>query len=156
MIIQNPLVNNIIILIVWFLLLVSSYTDLRYRIISNRIVIAIFVLAVCNYLFGSGIINYLAAIIFLILGLIFFYCRLIGAGDVKLIAVLLLTVPANYVYFYLIMITLVGFPLAICALIYKAFTKKTVTLPYGIAISGGYFFTSFMMFTNVVNKFAIP
>lgn len=152
MMIDNRLINDIIILTVWGCLLISCYTDLRYRIISNYIVITIFLLTILNAVLGQGQLNYLASGIFLVLGLLLFYCRLIGAGDIKLITVLLISIPPNSVLFFLIMITLIGLPLAIIVLMYKLFSqsKATITLPYGIAISGSYIMTSITLLTTLM------
>lgn len=142
--ISQELINDIIILAIWLCLLVSCYTDLKSRTISNKLVVIIFILAILNFLFGQGQLNYGASAIFLICGLLMFYCRLVGAGDIKLITALLITIPVNNVLFFLVVITFFGLPLAIFAIIYKRFKKTEggITLPYGLAISASYFLTS--------------
>ena len=146
--INQELINNSIILTIWLCLLISCYTDIRYRIISNYIVIVIFVLAILNYAFGLGALNYSASGIFLVCGLLMFYCRLAGAGDIKLITVLLITIPSNSVLFFLLAIAIFGLPISIIAILYKWLKKikDGITLPYGVAIAGGYFFTSITFF----------
>lgn len=149
--INASIINDFIILAIWLCLLISCYTDLKYRIISNYIVVTIFTLVLINYILGRGQLNYIASSLFFIFGLIMFYCRLIGGGDVKLITVLLISIPQNSVLFFLVIITIIGLPLAIIALIYKAVTKKNrITLPYGIAISGSYILTSLSMFNVLI------
>ena len=142
------LINNIIILSIWVCLLVSCYTDIKYRIISNYIVIIVFVLAILNYVFGLGALNYSASGIFLVCGLLMFYCRLAGAGDIKLITVLLITIPSNSVLFFLLAIAIFGLPISIIAILYKWLKKikDGITLPYGVAITGGYILTSLTFF----------
>ncbi len=150
--INQQLINDIIILAIWGCLLVSCYTDLTRRTISNYIVVMIFILTILNFIFGLGQLNYSASTIFLMCGLFIFYCRLAGAGDIKLITVLLISIPSDSVLFFLVTITLVGLPLAIIAIIYK-FVKRPkgrVTLPYGLAISGSYFLTSTMLFKTIL------
>ena len=146
--INQELMNDFIILAIWACLLVSCYTDIKYRIISNYIVIIVFVLAILNYVFGLGALNYSASGIFLVCGLLMFYCRLAGAGDIKLITVLLITIPSNSVLFFLLAIAIFGLPIAIIAILYKWLKKikDGITLPYGVAIAGGYFFTSITFF----------
>nr|WP_296207919.1 prepilin peptidase [Gilliamella sp.] len=135
-------------LAIWICLLFSCYTDLKSRTISNKIVIIIFVLIMLNFIFGKGQLNYGASAIFLICGLCLFYCRLVGAGDIKLIAVLLISIPTDRVLFFLVVITFCGLPMAIIAIIYKHLKKieSGITLPYGLAISGSYFLTSITLF----------
>ncbi|MFQ1016412.1 prepilin peptidase [Gilliamella sp. BG7] len=146
--ISQELVNDIIMLAIWICLLFSCYTDLRSRTISNKIVIIIFVLIMLNFIFGKGQLNYGASAIFLICGLFLFYCRLVGAGDIKLIVVLLISLPTDRVLSFLIVITFCGLPMAIIAIIYKYLKKieSGITLPYGLAISGSYFLTSITLF----------
>ncbi|SCB80792.1 prepilin peptidase [Gilliamella intestini] len=150
--INQGLINDIIILAIWLCLLVSCYTDWKYRIISNKIVIIIFILAILNFLFGQGQLNYGASAIFLICGLLMFYCRLAGAGDIKLITALLITIPVSSVLFFLVVITFFGLPLAIFVIIYKRLKKPEggITLPYGIAISASYFLTSITLFKVIL------
>ncbi|OCG43428.1 hypothetical protein A9G28_03780 [Gilliamella sp. Fer1-1] len=145
------LINDVIILTIWGCLLVACYTDLTRRIISNYIVCIIFILAILNFIFGAGQLNYKASGIFLICGLFMFYCRLVGAGDIKLITALLISIPPNDVWGFLALITLLGLPIAIIAIIYKYIKKPKagVTLPYGLAISGSYFLTSITLFKTV-------
>ena len=142
------LINNIIILSIWVCLLVSCYTDIKYRIISNYIVIIVFVLAILNYVFGLGALNYSASGIFFVCGLLMFYFRLVGAGDIKLITVLLITIPSNSVLFFLLAIAIFGLPISIIAILYKWLKKikDGITLPYGVAITGGYILTSLTFF----------
>ncbi|MBI0029435.1 prepilin peptidase [Gilliamella sp. B14448G11] len=150
--INQELINDAIILTIWLCLLISCYTDIKYRIISNYIVIVIFALAILNYAFGLGALNYSASGIFLVCGLLMFYCRLVGAGDIKLITVLLITIPAGNVMFFLAVTTFLGLPLAIFAIIYKWLKKVEggITLPYGVAITGSYILTSLILFKVLI------
>ncbi|OCG40138.1 A24 family peptidase [Gilliamella sp. Bif1-4] len=148
--INQELINDIIMLAIWASLLFSCYTDLKYRTISNKIVIIIFILIILNFALGKGYLDYVASAIFLICGLFMFYCRFIGAGDIKLITVLLISIPINSVPFFLVVITFLGLPMAIIAIIYRSFKKNSVTLPYGLAISGSYFLTSITLFEVIL------
>ncbi|MCX8649067.1 prepilin peptidase [Gilliamella sp. B2776] len=150
--INQELFNDTIILTVWLCLLISCYTDIKYRIISNYIVIVIFALAMLNYAFGLGALNYGASGIFLVCGLLMFYCQIAGAGDIKLITVLLITVPTSSIMFFLAVTTFLGLPLVIIAIIYKWLKKIEggITLPYGVAITGGYILTSLTFFKVLI------
>ncbi|NUF48522.1 A24 family peptidase [Gilliamella sp. ESL0250] len=151
--ISHGLINDIILLLIWGCLLVSCYTDLTRRTISNYIVGIIFILTILNFIFGDGQLNYSASGIFLICGFFMFYCRFVGAGDIKLITVLLISIPSgSSVLSFLMIITLFGLPLAIIAIIYKHLKKPEggVTLPYGIAISASYFLISSITLFKVI------
>ena len=67
--INQELMNDFIILAIWACLLVSCYTDIKYRIISNYIVIIVFVLAILTSVVGLGALNSSASGIFLVCGL---------------------------------------------------------------------------------------
>ena len=150
--INQYVINDAVILTIWLCLLISCYTDIKYRIISNYIVIIIFALAILNYAFSQGALNYSASGIFLVCGLLMFYCRLVGAGDIKLITVLLITIPVGSVMFFFAATTFLGLPLAIIAIIYKWLKKVEggITLPYGVAITGGYILTSLTFFRVLI------
>ena len=150
--INQGLINDTTILTIWLFLLISCYTDIKYRIISNYIVIIIFILAILNYAFGLGALNFSASGIFLVCGLLMFYCRFAGAGDIKLITVLLITISAGNVMFFFAVTTFLGLPLAIIAIMYKWLKKVEggITLPYGVAITGGYIITSLTFFKVLI------
>lgn len=138
------LLNNICLFLIWMILIVVCYTDIRFRIIHNSIVIAVFIIILANFLIGSGELNYIAALIFFIIGLLIFCFNIMGAGDIKLISVLLLSLPTEQIWDFFILMTLLGLPLAIFALIRKTITKSTVTIPYGVAISLSYIIITYL------------
>lgn len=138
------LLNNICLCLIWMILIVVCYTDIRFRIIHNSIVIAVFIIILANFLIGSGELNYIAALIFFVIGLLIFCFNIMGAGDIKLISVLLLSLPTEQIWDFFILMTLLGLPLAIFALIRKTITKSTVTIPYGVAISLSYIIITYL------------
>lgn len=131
--------HNFFIYLTWLVLIVISYTDIRYRTISNQFILVTMGLMLLNALWGTNQFDYIAAIIFLLIGIVIFYLNVIGAGDIKLISVLILSIPINKVIDFLTLIALCGIPLILVAIIYKSvFKKNCITLPYGVAISLGY------------------
>lgn len=121
--------------VVTSLLLYCCYTDIRWRLIKNYTVIALLaIILLLSVLFGYSL-HYIAALVVLLVGIILFYLNLIGAGDVKLLAVLSLSVPSYYFSSFLFLVTLSGIPLIIAALVLR-FHKRG--LPYGVAITLGY------------------
>ena len=140
--------ENFILYLIWAILIVICYTDIRYRIIANSIIIALFFIILTNFFLGFGKLNYISALIFFIIGLIMYTFKLIGAGDIKLITVLLLSLSYEEVWNFLIMMTLLGLPLAVIAIIWKMITKSKVTIPYGVAIGLSYFITTYLSLTS--------
>lgn len=131
--------HNFFIYLTWLVLIVISYTDIRYRTISNQFILVTLGLMLLNALWGTNQFDYIAGIIFLLIGIVIFYLNVIGAGDIKLISVLILSIPINKVIDFLTLIALCGIPLILVAIIYKSvFKKNCITLPYGVAISLGY------------------
>lgn len=115
-----------------------SWTDLRTRIITNR---AIFMTALLILLFGYilwGKIFIFPAIISLFIGFIMFMLNIIGAGDIKLISVLMLAVPPEEIISFLFFITIVGAVIALIGLVIDRAATKQKGIPYGIAIVGGF------------------
>lgn len=132
------ILDNFVLWFIWLMLIVVCYTDIRYRIIANSIVIALFIIIVLNYLIGNGHLNFISALIFFVIGLFIFCFNIMGAGDIKLISVLLLSLPNEKILDFFLIMTTIGLPLAIIALIRKMITKSNVTIPYGVAISLSY------------------
>lgn len=115
-----------------FLLGFISYTDMRYRVISNIQVISCFIMiAIGSYIFALEL-NIIAAIITLIIGFIVWKIKLVGAGDIKLLSVLMLFVKPSYVGEFLFLMSVFGAFLAIVILLAK---KRHLGVPYGVAIA---------------------
>jgi prepilin peptidase CpaA len=91
-------VELIPLLLLWPVLGAVAYQDFRYMRIPNRLVfyaVLIFALS-CPFLTLEDIgIRIAAAAIVLVFGFVLFAFRLFGGGDVKMMAVLMLFVPAG-------------------------------------------------------------
>lgn len=124
------------------MLLIVCYSDVRYRIISNRLVIILFLIILIDYFLGDGQLSLINALICLIIGMILFYIGLVGAGDIKLISVLLLSLPSYLVMDFVTLMALFGIPLALIAIVQKRVRKTKATIPYGVAISLSYILIS--------------
>ncbi|WP_392560900.1 prepilin peptidase [Orbus sturtevantii] len=134
---------------IWLVLITICYSDIRYRIISNKQVIVLLIIILLNYFLGHAELSYFSAIIALVIGIVLFYIGAVGAGDVKLISVLLLSIPSNEISDFLVIMALLGIPLALIALIKKIRTKTKTTIPYGVAISLSYIIiTSQILYIN--------
>ncbi len=124
-------------------LLISAYTDLRYRLILNAVTLPI-ALAAPLYWYASGDFSLaavaaqlaIAAGVFMLFAL-FFRFGAMGGGDVKLFSVLALWFDWEWVMRLLLAASLLGLLVTIIfAGIHKIRRQKgPVKVPYGIAIS---------------------
>lgn len=125
------------------LLLVSIYTDIRYRLIHNKLNLAIAAMAPV-YWYASepltvssiGLHLLTAACTFLLFS-IFFALRAMGGGDVKLFAALALWFPWVDVVRMIFLATLLGAAVTILFLIIHKLRQGVgpARIPYGVAIS---------------------
>lgn len=142
---MNEVVVFVLYSIIMLLLIRLSWTDIRTRIISNKIVLWLlfFILPLSWLKYGQIFI--IPSIIALIIGFIVFSLKAIGAGDVKLITVLLLSIPNNQILSFFLFTTLYGLLLIIIGWFFFRKSIKTNGLPYGVAISLG-FLTNSVLF----------
>ncbi len=140
-------------IILLILLLWAAWSDLRTRLIPNRIpalVLALFVLAALGGTISAPFMHLLVfAVIFTIcLGL--FAANLMGGGDAKLIPVVALWAGPGHIILFLLAMALGGGAIALFMLIRSRMTISSLTpsdvttgsVPYAVAIAvGGAAFT---------------
>ncbi|AKO31103.1 A24 family peptidase [[Haemophilus] ducreyi] len=133
------LFSFIVLLLIWL-----SYTDIRSRIITNKVVLALFCAILPFSWFTQGMVYPMPALICLVIGFVLFMLGVIGAGDAKLMAVLMLAVPPEYTIFFLFSTTCAGLGLIIIGGLFfrQVIVKKG--LPYGVAISVGFIATQLL------------
>lgn len=121
-------------------LLSVCYTDIYNRVIKNNAVILVAVLSLMISATRYGDLNLLWPFITLVSGMLLVTVNVIGAGDIKLIAALSLSLPAAKMIDFIFWITLSGIPLILIVVILRLLhsERKKMTLPYGVAISCGY------------------
>ena len=126
-----------------FLLVVACVTDLRSRIISNRLNLAIAALAPLWWL-ANGMDPWPAMALQLGVGLsvfalfaLLFAAGCMGGGDVKLLGALALWFPWTAVLSMLMSMALLGGLVTILTVIHHRMTRRLgqPQIPYGIAIS---------------------
>ncbi|HDR1472421.1 TPA: prepilin peptidase, partial [Pasteurella multocida] len=84
------------------LLIILSWTDIRSRIISNKIVFLLLLVIVPLAWIQYKQIFFLPALLTLVIGFLLFTFGVMGAGDIKLMSVLMLTIPhSQIIYFFL-------------------------------------------------------
>ncbi|MEJ7933462.1 prepilin peptidase [Sphingobium sp. AN558] len=125
------------------LLITAAITDLRSRIISNRLNVMIAVLAPlwwlsCGLPVWPGMVTQLA-IGLIIFGLFaaLFALGWMGGGDVKLLAALSLWFPWQAVVSLLVLMAVLGGVVTLATVIHHRVTKRLgqPEIPYGVAIS---------------------
>ncbi|KIE92280.1 putative Flp operon protein B [Actinobacillus pleuropneumoniae] len=92
-----------------------------------------------------GSISWFPAILCLVIGFVLFLLNVIGAGDVKLLAVLMLAIPSPFAVFFLFLTACAGLLLIIIGWLFYRKAIREKGLPYGIAISAG-FLTTLLLF----------
>ena len=141
---MNEVVVLILYSIIILLLMRLSWTDIRERIISNKIVLCLlFFILPLSWLRYEQIFI-IPSIIALIIGFIIFSLKAIGAGDVKLITVLLLSLPGDQILSFFLFTTLYGLLIIIIGWLFFKESIKNHGLPYGVAISLGFLTNSIL------------
>ncbi|WP_157665863.1 A24 family peptidase [Tatumella citrea] len=122
------------------LLLSVCYTDISSRKIKNNTVMLVALLSLIIAVTINGNVNILWPLMTLIVGMLLVIANVIGAGDIKLIAALSLSIPADQMVNFLFLVTLSGIPLILIVIFLRLLHKgsRKMTLPYGVAISCGY------------------
>lgn len=132
-------------LINYILLLHVCYTDVTRRIIKNKTIVAIILVSIFCGIIQYGTPEILLSLTILFIGIIFSASNFFGAGDVKLIFALSLSLSKALILQFVLATMIAGlivvFPVIICSFV----KKRRLTVPYGIAISLGYFFITITM-----------
>lgn len=125
------------------LLVAAAITDLRSRIISNRLNLAIALMAPL-YWWACGIALWPDVALQVALGLgvfaVFaglFAMGMMGGGDVKMLAALALWFPWPALLLLLVVMALLGGVVTIVTVVHHRFTRRAgqPEVPYGVAIS---------------------
>lgn len=125
------------------LLIVGAVTDIRERVISNRLNLAIAISAPL-YWWATGIALWpgvgiqigMAAAIFAVFALLF-ALGLMGGGDVKLLGALALWLPWQEMGKLLVIMAIVGGVITVATLLYHKLRRRDgqPEVPYGVAIA---------------------
>ncbi|MDO5053930.1 MAG: prepilin peptidase [Pasteurella oralis] len=121
-----------------FLLTILSWTDIKSRMISNKIVLFILALILPLAWLKYGQINIIPALWVLVIGFFLFTFRIIGAGDIKLTSVLILALPNEQIIYFFFFTAFSGLVLIIVGLLFFRDSIRKNALPYGVAISLGF------------------
>lgn len=125
------------------LLIAAAITDLRSRIISNRLNLAVAALAPLWWLAsgldiwpGVAVQLLVGAIVFALFAALFAF-GMMGGGDVKLLGALALWFPWQAVLSLIVLMAMLGGVVTIVTVIHHRMTKRLgqPEIPYGVAIS---------------------
>jgi prepilin peptidase CpaA len=125
------------------LLIVAAITDLRSRIISNRLNLAVALLAplwwlACGLEPWPGMaVQLLAGVLVFTLFAILFAIGMMGGGDVKLLGALALWFPWQATISLIVLMALLGGAVTLATVIHHRWAKRPgqPEIPYGVAIS---------------------
>jgi prepilin peptidase CpaA len=133
--------NIVLFVIISMLLLYACYTDIVERRISNTITLSVMVLSLIAAFLNEGAISLTVAGCILIVGFFLSSAGVIGAGDIKLASALALGLPSQAGLDFLLLSGFVGVPVSLVAWLYYRIRGRggNASVPYGIAIAGGYF-----------------
>ncbi len=125
-------------MIVILLLLRLSYADIRDRIIDNNVILALLVIILPISFLKYQTIFILPAVFALMIGFLLFTLRVIGAGDVKLVSVLMLMIPLDELIYFFFFTAFAGLLLIVVGWLFYRKSIRERGLPYGVAISLGF------------------
>ncbi len=132
--------------ITMILLIILSWTDIRSRIISNKIVFLLLLVIVPLAWIQYKQIFFLPALLTLVIGFLLFTFGVMGAGDIKLMSVLMLTIPHSQIIYFFLFTAFSGLFLIIIGFLFFRHSIRQHGLPYGVAISCG-FLTNLFLFS---------
>lgn len=133
-------------MLISILLLHSCYTDIMYRRIMNITILLVMLLSLALGSLNNDGISLLTALSILIIGFFLSILRVIGAGDVKIASALALGLTSSETFEFLLLTAFVGIPVSVITLVFykKSSQNKRATVPYGLAIAGGYWLQFFL------------
>lgn len=136
---------KIILLFIYIFLLYVCYTDITARIIKNKTVIIVAILSIIIGIIKYNIPEIALPLFILFIGIILSSLGFFGAGDIKLIFALSLSLSNSLIISFILMTAISGLIVVIPIIITSIYRKKKITVPYGIAISLGYLFITVPM-----------
>ena len=138
-------VTEVLVAVLAVLLVVAAVVDIRTFTISNWLVLTVALLAIPFWI-GSGVALWpdvvwriaISLAVFVVLA-VAFYLGMMGGGDVKLAAALVLWFPPLATILFLVLMSIAGGVLTLCVVIaHKVRAREgRPEIPYGVAIAFG-------------------
>lgn len=127
---------------IFLILLYCCATDILYREIRNGSVLLVLMCVALLVGFTHDF-NVIIPTFILIIGFFLTLIGVIGAGDIKLLFALCISVPSDLIGIFFFAMCCFGAPMSILVLIISKFIFriKVNTVPFGVAISIGYIIT---------------
>lgn len=135
--------NTLLKILLILQLLFICYSDVRYRTISNKLIITITINTVfLGFMMNHGV-NIVIPFSALLVGYLIFYFNLIGGGDVKLITVLLFTLSTTQSLHFIFYTAIMGGVVMIIGMLINRSDIQQRGVPYAVAISTGFLMSFF-------------
>jgi prepilin peptidase CpaA len=128
-------------ILLFVLLIICVVTDLRERKIYNKILLPVIIIAIFYHLFTSGISGLVASILGCLVGLFILLIPYLmggmGAGDVKLLAVIGAIKGTSFVLMTSLNMAIVGAVIGLCILLFrKGFIARIKNVLYLLMFKG--------------------
>lgn len=133
---------SLIVLLICQLIFVC-YSDIIYRIVSNKIIITIVLNAIGIGFSINETVNLAIPLFVLLIGYIIFHFKFIGGGDVKLITALLLALTAEQSLDFILYTAMMGGVVMIIGLLVNKKDIQQRGVPYAVAIAFGFLLVLF-------------
>ncbi len=124
-------------------LLLTCYSDIRHRTISNKLVITIAINTLALGFAKYHTVSIAIPLFALLTGYILFHFKLIGGGDVKLITVLLFALTAGQSLDFILYTAIMGGVVMIIGMLINRADIQQRGVPYAVAITGGFLLSLF-------------
>ncbi|WP_019212556.1 A24 family peptidase [Yersinia massiliensis] len=138
------ILNILLIIILVIQLLVICYSDIRFRIISNRLIITIAMTTLLLSFTQHNTVSIVIPLIALLTGYTLFHFKLIGAGDVKLITVLLLALTTEQSLNFILYTAIMGGVVMMIGMLINRADIQRRGVPYAVAISIGFLLSLYL------------
>lgn len=129
------------VIILWILVSIWIFcTDIFFRTISNIQILCIMALCGLSYFFGALELNVWMPILALFVGVFIWRFGVLGAGDVKLLCILLIIIPYEIIVSFLFLTSIIGAVIGVLIYIFAKFIDIEKSVPYGVAIMSSFLF----------------
>ncbi|WP_145514983.1 A24 family peptidase [Yersinia massiliensis] len=138
------ILNILLIIILVIQLLVICYSDILFRIISNRLIITIAMTTLLLSFTQHNTVSIVIPLLALLTGYTLFHFKLIGAGDVKLITVLLLALTTEQSLNFILYTAIMGGVVMMIGMLINRADIQRRGVPYAVAISIGFLLSLYL------------
>jgi prepilin peptidase CpaA len=138
------ILSILLIIILVLQLLVVCYSDIRHRIVTNKLIITIALTTLVISFTQHNTVSVVIPLVALIVGYILFHFKLIGGGDVKLITVLLLALTAEQSLNFILYTAIMGGVVMMIGMLINRADIQRRGVPYAVAISLGFLLSLYL------------